>query len=424
MKKIKIFPNFSLRPLLYNKKIIVPFSIIVAFLLWMAIVLGENQIRERTFTNMNTNINLENTIASENGMSIINDISDQKFTVVVRGPSNIVSSIKAEDIGIYASAAEIDAPGEYNLTVSASRNQATLNYEILSINPSTVKVKFDYVDTKEFTIKALAQGAAADKGLIAESAVVSGAESDTVQISGPRSVMNKIETVSAVARVNKTLSASQTFEADIILYDENGAEIDKTGLTLSTQKVNVTVPISKKKTVPVKAAFTNLPNGFDVDNIPYTVNHPTVTVIGTPEMVDKTTQITLSAIDITNISKDSSSFDVSAKLPDGVRLLDNIDYFTVTVNTKNFAEKTLTVSTVKVTGLAGGLTAGKATEIKNVKICGPRSVINKLTDEKIFAEIDLTNKTVGAHTVSAKINFEDFNAVWAVGSYNTTVTLK
>lgn len=423
-KKINIFPNFSLKRLLYNKRVIVPFSIIMAFLLWMVIVVNQNPTYKRTFSDMTVNINLENTLASENGMSIIDDISDQRFTVVVRGPSYIVSSLKSEDLNVYASAAEVDAPGEYNLTVSVSRNSSKTDYEILSVTPSTVKINFDYVDTKEYTIKAIAEGASAESGLIAESGVVSGTESDTVQISGPRSVMNKIESVVALAKVNKTLSASETFDADIILYDEEGNEVDKTGLTLSTNKVKVTVPISKKKTVPVKVEFTNLPDGFNKDSISCSVDHSTVTVIGTPETVDKTTQVTLSAIDITSVSKTSNSFDVSAKLPEGVRLLDNIDHFTVTVDTSGYVEKTITVSTVKVTGVASGLTAGKTTEIKNVKICGPKSVVNKINASAVYAEIDLTNKTVGAHTVVANIKFDGYTGVWAVGTYNTTVTLK
>lgn len=425
MKKITDFlPNFSFKKLLYNKRVIVPLSILLSFLMWALIVLNENPVRERTFSNMSVNINLENTLVSENGMNIVDDISGQKFTVVVRGPSYIVSSLRSEDLNVFASAAEVSAPGEYNLNVTVSNNAITSGYEVLSVSPATVKVNFDYVDTKEFTVKALAEGASAETGLIAENGVVSGIEGNTLKITGPRTIINKIENVVARAKVDKVLKVSETFDAEIVLYDKDDKEIDKKGLTINAQNLKVTVPISKKKTVPVKVSYANLPSGFDIKNLSATIDHPTVTIIGTPETIEKTNQITLSAIDISTISKTSNKFDVSAKLPDGVRIFDNIEYFKVTVDAKNFAEKTITITEFKIKGLDSSLKAGNAASIKNVKLCGLKTEINKITASNVYAEIDLTNKKVGSHTVTVVIKFEGYNNVWGVGEYSTTITLK
>lgn len=421
---MKLLKNFSLRKLLYNKKFTIPFSIFLAFALWLTIMINEKPIMDRTFTDLTANINIENTLVSENDMSIIGDISAQRFTVSVRGPSYQVGALTTSDISLYASAATVDAPGEYNLEVAAMRNTANSEYEIISISPSTINVSFDYIDTKEFTITPSALGAVASEGLIAENGVVSGTESNTVTIKGPRAVINKIEKVVAVAEVNKTLSASATFDANIVIYDEDEKVIEQTNLTLSTQKVKVMVPISKKKTVPVKVEYTNLPAGFNKDSIRATVDHPTVTVIGTPETVDKTTQVSLSAIDITTVSSAASSFDVSPKLPEGVRLLDSIDSFTVTLNTSGYIEKTISVSKVEYSGLGSGLKASGADILRNVKIYGPRASVNKINDTNAIAVLVLTDKKAGEHTVTATIKFEGYNNVWAVGTYNTSVTIK
>ncbi|MBE6750475.1 MAG: hypothetical protein E7560_04865 [Ruminococcaceae bacterium] len=421
---MKLLKNFSLRKLLYNKKFTIPFSIFLAFALWLTIMINEKEIMDRTFTDLTANVNIENTFASENDMSIIGDISAQRFTVLVRGPSYLVGTLTSSDISLYASAATVDAPGEYSLEVAAMRNATNSEYEIISISPSTINVSFDYIDTKEFTITPSALGAVASEGLIAENGVVSGTESNTVTIKGPRAVINKIEKVMAVAEVNKTLSSSATFDANIVLYDEEEKVIDQTNLTLSTQKVKVTVPISKKKTVPVKVEYANLPVGFNKDSIMATVDHPTVTVIGTPETVDKTTHVSLSPIDITTVSAASSSFDVSPKLPEGVRLLDSIDSFTVTLNTRGYIEKTISVSKVEYSGLGSGLKASGATTIQNVKIYGPRAAVNKINATNAVAVLVLTDKKAGEHTVTASIKFEGYDNVWAVGTYNTSVTIK
>lgn len=415
--------KISFRKLLYNRRVTVPLSIISAFVLWIVITINQKPDMDRTFSKLNVTINLENTLAATNEMSIIGDISKQEFTVVVRGPSYLVSSLTASDMSLYASAATVDEPGEYDLAVSASSG-INSDYEIISITPSTVKVTFDYIETKEFSIVPTAVGAVAQTGLIAENGVVSGAENDTVTIKGPRSVINKIETVNAVAEVNKTLSASDTFDAKLVLYDAKGNEINQENLTFSTTNVKVTVPISKKLIVPVKVEYSNLPAGFNSASLTASVDYASVTVIGTPSTVDKITSVSLSPIDITAVSVNSSSFDVSAKLPEGVKLLDSIDHFTVKVDTSGYVEKTVTVSSVQYINLGSGLKTQNGSAIKNVKICGPKAIIDKLNVDNIYAEIDLSDKKAGEHTVTAVIKFKGYDKIWAVGTYSTTVVIK
>lgn len=423
MSKVADFlASFSLKKMLYNKRFVIPFSIFLAFVLWLVIVTKENPIIERSFADMTANVNLENTFASENGMSIVDDISSQKFTVVLRGPSYLVSSVKSEDIVVYASAASVDAPGEYDLKVAISETSVNSGYEVLSITPSTVKVSFDYFEAKEFTVKAVAEGVTAEEGLIAENGVVSGTENDTVTVTGPRTVINKIDSVVAFTTVNKTLSVSETFDAEIKLYDAEGLTIDTKNLTLSATNIKVTVPISKKKTVPVVVAFSNLPKGFDQKTLSYKIDHQTVTVIGTPETVDKTETITLSPIDISQISDTSNSFDVSAKLPEGVRLFDNIEHFTVEFNVGSYAQKIIDVSKLKFENLGKEFTA-TGDVIKNVKIFGPSNSVKNLKGDIAFATVDLSNKTAGELSVEVLISFDGRNDVWAVGTYTAAVTI-
>ena len=421
---MKFLSNFSLRKLLYNKQFTITFSVLAAFTLWLFIVINQKPTIERTFSDVPVNVNLENTFAAENNMSIIGDISNQRFTVTVKGPSYVVSSLTAADISLYASAGEVDAPGDYELKVATTNALNATEYEVTNITPPILKTTFDYVETKTFTITAFAEGAVADKGLIAENAVVSGAESDTVTVTGPRAVVNKIETVKASAVVNKTLSSSETFEADIVLLDDKGKTVETDNLTLSTKKVKVTVPISKKKTVPVRVEFSNVPKGFDTSSVPVKVDHKTVTVIGTPDTVDKTTEVVLSSVDITTVSPSSNKFDVSAKLPEGVRLLENIESFSVVIDTDGYISKTFTVKSIKYNKVPSGLDASGPRTIANVKVFGPRSVINKLTESDIVAEVSLEDKIAGVYTVDATINFKNKKNIWAQGTYTTTVTLK
>ncbi len=420
---MKLFKSFSFKALLYNKRFTIPFSIFLSFVMWIFITVNQKPTVERAFSDMTVTVNMENTFAAENEMSIVSDISNQKFTVLVMGPNHIVNALTSSDINLFASAAEVDSSGEYNLTVSAASATGS-EYDVLSITPKTVKVGFDYMETAEFTVEALAEGAVAQSGLIAETATISGLKDNTISITGPRTVINSIESVKAKAVVNKTLSSSTTFDASIVLYNAKGKEISIENLQFEANEVKVTVPISKHKTVKVKADFSNAPKGFKNSSIKYTVDHDEVTIIGTPETVDKIKEISLSPLDITKLTTETKSMEAKIKLPEGVRLLDAIEKFVVTFDMSGYREDSITVSKIKYINLATDLKPGMTQNIKNVIICGPRDVIRSFDASKAYAEVDLENKKSGEHAVAAKIIFEGYNNIWAIGSYETSVTIK
>ncbi|MBE6776592.1 MAG: hypothetical protein E7542_00560 [Ruminococcaceae bacterium] len=420
----KFLSFFPLKKLLKDKRFTVPFSILLAFILWLIIVINENPIIERSIADLPVTVNLSGTIADENGMNLVDDLSSEKFTVIVRGPTYLVSSLKGSDFNVYASAAAVDAPGEYKLDVVATANSSNSGYEILKVSPSTVDVSFDYIETTTKTVEAQAPKVTTkQKGLIVDKAVLSGVEKDTVDIKGPRSIVNQISKVVAITNTEKSIKDTETFDANIILYDENGKEIPQKNLQISLTEVKVTVAVAKKKIVPVHVSFENLPVGFDTESISYTIDHKTVTVIGKPDMVDKTDKVTLSPIDVSLITKSASSFDVSAKLPDGVRIYDNVEKFTVKFKIANYRQKTFDVGNFKFTNLGNGLSAS-GSEIKNVNVLGPYAAISKLKTKNLYALVDLSDKKEGQHTVKVLICFKNEDRVWAIGSYDTTITIK
>ncbi|MBQ3816954.1 MAG: hypothetical protein II802_01630 [Clostridia bacterium] len=422
-RAMKTINNFSLKRLLYNKRFTVTLSCFLAFVFWLIIMINQNPVREQTFTDIPVNITLDNTVASENGMGIVGDLSAKKFSVTVSGPNYIVSSLKTEDFALYASAAEVREPGEYKLEVVGMRNSSKSGYTFASISPQTVDVVFDYIDTKAYTVTPKLIGVGASEGLVAETAVVSGTDSDTITIKGPRTVMDTIDSVVAYAEVNKTLSSSQTYDAQIIIYDKDGNEVNQENLTLSASTVKVSVPISKKATVRVKPQFSSLPSGISASSIKYSLSSSTVTIIGTPDVITSISEISLSPIDFTNVSVENNSFDVQASLPEGVKILDSAEYFTVTIDTSGYAEKTFNVSEFKFSNLTSGLTAKSASSIKNVTICGPEEVISQIKYSDIYAQVDLSDKSAGEHTVDAVIKSDTYKNIWQVGSYTATVRI-
>lgn len=416
--------KINLKSLLYNKRFTMPFSILVAFVLWLIIMINQNPVRQLTYNDISANVSLENTVVGEMGLGIINDVSSQKFSVTLSGPNYIVSSLKPEDFILNAVVTDVNAAGTYTLDIVGARNSSKSGYTFANITPSSIEVTFDFIDTKEYTVVPKLVGVGAAEGLVAETPIINGIENGMITIKGPRSVMDKIDSVVAYAEVNKTLDSTQTYDADILVYDADGKALDMKNLVLDNPTVKVSVPISKKVSLPVTAAFNNLPSGLKAKNIKYTIDHSKVTVVGPPEVIGKMKNVTLSPIDFTAVSSKTNKFEVSLLLPDGVKLLDNIEAFKVTIDTSDYTEKTLTVSDIKFSGLASSVKANAGETIRNVKICGPKDVIKKIKASDLYATIDLTDKTAGEYTVDAKIASSKYGNVWQVGTYSVAVTIR
>ena len=439
--KIKLPSSIKLRDIFSNKKITETISIVSSFIIWLVFTINQNPIREQSFTDIKANISIENTVASELGLGIVSDVASQNFTVTVSGPNYIVSTLKPEDFILSANVTDVNAAGTYSLEIIGSRNSTKSGYTFASINPSTIDVTFDYIDTKEFTIIPKLLGVSAADGLVAEVPIISNSEQSTISIKGPRSLINKIAGVSAYSEINKTLSTTQTYDCDIVLYGSNdeiiyryasdgrvlnkaGEEVNTPNLTLDFTSIKITQPISKKVSVPVKPTFTNLPTGISIDDLSVTVDYKTVNIIGTPDVVGKISEVTLSAIDFRNVYSAGNSFEVSAVLPEGAKILETIEFFTVKINTSDFTEKTFNITDIRCTGLASNLTSKTDSRVKNVKICGPSNIVNSLKASDFYAVVDLTDKSAGVHTVDVSIKSEKYNNVWQVGTYNTAVTIK
>lgn len=438
---MKIKVPFDLKELLNNKKFTLTISFILSFVLWLSITITNNPVRDQVFTNITATVSIDDTAAGKMGLGVVSDVASQKFTVTVSGPNYIVSSLGSEDFLLSIPVTDINAAGTYSLEVLGVRNSNKAGYNFKNISPSTIDVTFDYIDTKEFALVPKLVGVSAADGLVAENPIVTEPEKSTISIKGPRTIVEKIDSVGTFYEVNKKLDSTQSYDSDVVLYDSDGEviyrymndgtivnkkgeTITNTNLTLSFTSVKITQPISKKVSVAVKPAFTNLPSGISDKDISYTVNHKTVTVIGTPEVVDGMEEITLSPIDFSSVSSSSGEFEVTAVLPEGAKLLDSIEFFTVKIDTSSYKEVVLNISDIRCVGLSSNLTPKTDSKIRNVKICGPANVIDSISASDVYAILDLTDKAAGNYTVDAVIKSDKYNKIWAVGTYSSSVSIK
>lgn len=421
---MKFNKDFSLRKILNNKKVVIAISIFLAFIFWLGIKMGETPTIDRTISQIPFTLETEGTVVSELGLDEISGITQQTVTVKLSGPAYILNQLTENDISVTASLSEVTKPGEYQLTLSANKKSFGNEYTVVSITPSVITAKFDYIDTKQFVVTPKITGISAVSGLEKGEPVVADVGSDTITIKGPRTEIQKISTVVALAEANETLSETKTYDGMIILYDANSNQLSKDNYSLSTTTVKISQPILKSKTVPIKATFINTPSAYTSTPIPNTLSVTEVSIAGPAETIDTITAVELSPIDFNEISKTKNSFDVALVLPNGVKTVDNVEKVNVKINTGAFAEKSFTVSNIIATGNSQNLTVSLKSSVKNVKMCGPSNAIYSLRAEDLYAVVDLTDKNSGDYIVTVTVKSDKYPNIWQVGTYQATIKVE
>lgn len=447
--KINFPQKLRLSALLYSKKFTVILSVILAFSLWLGIAIIEKPIRERTFTDLSVSVSLEGTAAEKMGLSIFSDIDSQKFSITVSGPNYLVSELRPEDFNLSVPTVDINSADVYTLDVVATTGISDSELKIKSISPPSVKLNVDSTSEVEFNFddedknyNVLLDNVSVneEEGFVLGDAIIPDAQ-QVLRIKGPSKIIENIDSVSAFLDVNRTLSASETFDSEIKLYNANkevlyhfandgniynrdGNVITNSYLNLSFTSVKVTQEIFKKKVVTCKPKFTNLPSGLTSSDIKCSLDNDKVTILGAPDIVDKTNEVLLESISIRDVAPGSNTFAKAAALSDGLSIVEDIKTFKVSVDTSNYSEATLTINEIKCLGLTDGLKATTNKRINNVRVCGPREIIRKIKSGDLYAVVNLEGKSAGTYTVDVTIKSDVYDTVWQIGTYSTEVTLK
>lgn len=328
---MKINKNFSLRTLFSNKRFTAIFSVVVAFACWLAITVNQTETRTTTFANITINIGIEDSFAGQEGLQVVSDEYVKSANVTVDGPNYIVSGLKTTDILVNADLSQVTKPGEYDIPLVAKSAGVTTGFTFVEVSPKTIKLSFDYIDTKDFEVVSVADGITAADGLTKDTPMLNYVgDSKKITIKGPRSYISVIDRVEAIVDEKEKISSSQTYDAKLVIYDESGKVLDNEHFELPVDDLKITVPIYKEKVVSIVPMFTGEPySGAGVARVDK-ISVAKIRVQGAPEVIDALEFVELSPIDYTTIAS-GSTYEVSLNLPGGVKDLSETDKIKVTI---------------------------------------------------------------------------------------------
>ncbi len=414
------YKKINFKKILDNKNYVKVLSIIAAILLWWTIVYSLYPETQKEISDIPVTINTQDERIKQLGLSVISG-GETTVSVQITAKRAVIDSITADDIIVTASLNGVTTAGDASLELNAQINSSSSKeFTIDGVTPKYIDVKFGKYISKTFPVTVNVSGITIPEGYTMNSAIpnplevtVSGSQEDVEQVS--KAVVNIDE--------EKELLTTETFTSQpIILLDAEGNEISNEHLKLDSQTADVKIPVLKKKEIPLKIEFLNVPTGFPTENLKYTISTDSITVAGPEAQIDNYNELVVGYVDISTLNIGATyTFDID--LPSEFLNVDNIKAVSVEFDTSDMSYTRFYVSNLTVVNAPAEYDVEVVSNSITVTIIGEEAILNNITAEDIVATIDLSDRDVitGEYKAPVKVSVPNKGLIWAYGDYTAVI---
>ena len=407
------------RSILENRTFMVVISIIGSLLIWIMVAYNIDTTIAATIKNVPVIINLADGSLNRFDLDPVADSLEFTVDVEVMGPRATIGNIKPSEIKVEARMNNVTGPGTYDLALEVSdiRNRGI---EIKGTFPETISMRFDREVTKRLPVNLNMLGVTIPDGFVMEEESVYPAE---IEITGPESEMKQVKVADVTINFEKPLTESLVKNVDVQLKDSDGNDVDSPYFTYDTKEVSVTVPVLKKKTVPVTFDFVNIPEGFDVDILDYEISPTEIEVAGPENMLSSLNEIHVGYIDIRNLAPDVNFF-YDLSLPEGFISVEGVEDMNLQFKPHNFDVKELTMDSDSIYVINASDKYDVTIQskgISNVTVYGLKDDLEMVTAKDLVAQVDMNQVEykLGQITVPVEIILPGNDTCWAYGTHYT-----
>ncbi|MBD9055066.1 MAG: hypothetical protein EGR36_03565 [Eubacterium ventriosum] len=381
-------------------------AVLIALVLWLAIVNVNDP--EKTITVSNIPISVTNESAITSRDMVYNVKSEQYLNITVSGKRSIVSNLSAEDFRATASLKELSKVN--SIPVDVTTKNASLGRKITIVKQSaqTILVDVENVEEKDFTDLVVEYTGKVADGYVAG---LSSMSTDEVTVKAPTSIIDKIKKVAVRCSLDGT-NTNISKKCPVILYDKNDKEIKSDEIELSDKKIRVNVNVLRAKQVPIstinKDKLGKPADGYVVDDV--ILSSDSITVYGSEESLDSIESLDIQDdIDVSDAKGDvTQNIDVTGKLPKGLSVSGE-STITVKVVIKKLITRTFEydASEVSLNDLSSDLDVQLVTKKVKVTLQGEEEVISQLTKDDMVISADLGKVKEGTTTVHVDVAVPD-----------------
>lgn len=368
-------------------------SLLLALILWSYIINSTPSLtRSKKVEGLNVSISGASAL-SNNGLALLTDVfKEYGGTVDVTLDISQKEFYRAtyESVSVFADVSGIRTPGTHEVRLSAVTNRGS----VVSVDPSTIHVVVENLDSREVPVEVNLTGNMADNYWysISDESI----NPQMITVSGPASLVLQVN--AATAELDVTEQNSTFRRATLLnMEDSAGNAVNKRLLTRSSSTCSATVDIYPTKEIPLKANASEIKvtEGYEIVDISF--QPPVVTVAADQKLLDS-----LDSLPVDIPSSDAPLNQTRTKRVNITRLTE-IEYMssrqtvmTVTVQEKNIS-KTIAAVPIEVYGLSAEYDATLSTRTVAVTVRGPYSIVDALTANDISVYVDASKLKAGTY---------------------------
>jgi len=335
--------------------------------------------------------------------------------VEVRGKRSVLRYITKENIRAVADMEQLTFMNTVGIEFSSTRNNSELEF---SGNIDSVKLSIEDMKRVQMIISTSTSGDPAE-GYVVGSVTPS---QNIVRLSGPESVIDRIDHVEAVASI-EGYSTDINTNVELKLYDAEGNDVKSSSIKMNISTVNVAVTILATKEVPLDFVISDEPEQGYIANGSIESVPNTVVLAGRKAALDAVTKLTVSDAslslegkteDVTNI------INIKKYLPTGTQFADSSfnGNVSVVIGIEPLATKELSIPASNFAVGFGGhakpdmLDAvisefeGRENAQFRIKVSGTKDAVDAVDEESVIGVVDMDK-------IYEELGLEE----WTAGNY-------
>ena len=361
-------------------------SIVFAALLWFFVITEQNPDITKEFVIPVKLINMS--YLERNNMVLMDDPATFKITLKIKDKKNTLDKLNYTVLRAVADLTGHKTPGENAVNVIIEGIPQGMSP--ISVSSSFVKVRLEPKIKIQRTIEAKISGAP----LTGFATMSSTQIPNDVLITGPESQINKIVTVKADVDITDVNSDVKRI-LPIRVLDEQGRDV--TGIQLEPSNVEIRIPVSPTKKVPIKLNVVGKPaGGFKENGI--AVFPREVQIVGRRDLLANIDRIEAELINIEGITVDMDT-EISLQLPEGIELVNKHERFRVFIDVEKIAVKELEIANIDIVNMDQELEIDTMQDKLRVAVRGSETDLADINNNIRFY-VDLGNAKEGSNVVN------------------------
>ena len=363
-------------------------SLLSALVLWLYVMTVEDPVEIRNFNNIPITIT-NMSMLEDRGLAIYPK-EELLADISIKANLSSLRTINRDNIYIYG---RLDDPkeGKNAIYLQANLPERVNKYDI---KPSVITVDLEKVVDEKRSIEVSTKG---KSNINIDNIEIN---KKTANVTGPRSVVNKVTSIKATVDVDNKEKDFST-KVKLVPVDKSGNEVED--VKLEDDFVVATVKFLQQKVVPVKLKLEGSSEG-DNNIKDYKISPNEITIEGKKESLDKINSISTKPVKIEDL-KDANSVDVGLDIPNGIRVNDNISSVKIDVDKNITSEFVIPKSNIDILNKESDIDTkvdlSKVPDDIKVTIVHSDEISN-LSKDDIQLYIDMTDKSKGEGKYSIK----------------------